>query len=183
VSQRAWLVAWLAGVMAVTLVHDPVALAVTLAAVVGLTGRGRGALLWRALRLVLPVLVLISFGYLVMSWLTGAPAWGFLLLINLRVLLLALLTAWMVRDVNLDQALEGVPGAQRWLNIVRGQVAVFRRLALEYRLAVRSRSTVPPSLRQRYRAGAALGLAALDKAVHNAEAVTQAMRARGALDD
>jgi len=62
-------------------------------------------------------------------------------------------------------------------------VAVFRRLAGEYRAAVQSRSTVPPTLRQRYRAGAALGLAALDKAMYNSEAVTQAMRSRGALDD
>jgi cobalt/nickel transport system permease protein len=42
---------------------------------------------------------------------------------------------------------------------------------------------VPLSLRQRYRAAATLGLAALDKAMYNSESLTQGMRSRGALDD
>jgi cobalt/nickel transport system permease protein len=182
-SHRAWLCAWLLAVVAVTLVHDPAWLAAGLAAALLASGQGRGALSRRAVRAVLPILLVISTGYLVMGWLTGELAWRYLLLLNLRVLLLALLTTWMVRDVNLERALQGFPGAQRWLSIVRSQVTVFRRLATEYRAAVQSRSTIPPTLLQRYRAGAALGLAALDKAMYNSEALTQGMRSRGALDD
>jgi cobalt/nickel transport system permease protein len=180
---RAGLCAWLAAVVAVTLVHDPAWLGAAALAVLACSGRGRAALLQRAAKIVLPVLVLISAGYLIMGWLTASLAWPYLLLLNLRVLLLALLTTWMVRDVDLDRALAGFPVAQRWLCIVRGQSGVYRRLAEEYRAAVRSRSTVPPTLGQRYRAGAALGLAALDKAMVNSEALTQGMRSRGALDD
>jgi len=182
-SPRAGLLAWLAAVIAATLVHEPAWLAAGCAAAVLFSGKGRMALLLRALRVVLPILLLISAGYLVMSWLTGTPAWGFLLLLNLRVFLLALLTSWMLRDVRLESALQGWPRAQRWLSIVQVQVATFRRLAGEYRDAVKSRSTVAPTLRQRYRASGALGLAVLDKAVYNADAVTQGMRSRGALDD
>lgn len=182
-SSRAGLFAWLAAIVAVTCVHEPAWLAGGCAAVLVFSGRGRAALLLGGLRAVLPILVLISAGYLLMSWLAGTTAWGFLLLLNLRVILLALLTSWMVRDVRLERALAGWPQAQRWLCIVQVQVATFRRLANEYRDAVRSRSTVAPTLGQRYRAGAALGLAVLDKAVYNAEAVTQGMRSRGALDD
>jgi cobalt/nickel transport system permease protein len=182
-KDRAALAAWLAAVVAVTLVHMPTVLAGLLLLVVLVSGRGRGALLWRALRLVLPVLMLISAGYLAMAWFSGTLAWPYLLLLNLRVLLLALLTAWMVRDVRLERAFAGNPAVLRWLAIVRGQVHVFRRLATEYRAAVQSRSTVPPTLGQRYRAGATVGLAVLDKAVYNSEALTQGMRSRGALDD
>lgn len=182
-SQRAWLFAWLLAVVGVTLVHAPLWLAGGLVLALAASGRGRLALLLRALRLVAPVLLLISAGYLAAAWLSGAPAWEYLLLLNLRVSLLALLSTWMMRDLDLDRALQGRPRLQRWLSIVRGQVEVFRRLASEYRAAVQSRSTVPPTLAQRYRAGAALGLAALDKAVYNAEALTQGMRSRGALDD
>lgn len=182
-THRAWLCAWLIAVVGVTLVHQPAWLGAGLAVVLLASGHGRGALALRAGRAVLPILLVISIGYLVMGWLTAVLDWRFLLLLNLRVLLLALLTAWMVRDVNLDRALQGFPGAQRWLSIVRGQEAVLRRLATEYCAAVRSRSTVPPTLRQRYRAGAALALAALDKAVYNSEALTQGMRSRGAFDD
>ena len=180
---RVALAAWLAAVLAVTLVHAPAVLAGALVLVLVVSGGGRGALMLRALRLVLPVLLLVSVGYLAMAWWSGAVAWPYLLLVNLRVLLLALLTTWMVRDVRLERALAGSPSALRWLAIVRSQVHVFRRLAAEYRAAVQSRSTVPPTLGQRYRAGAALGLAVLDKAVYNSEALTQGMRSRGALDD
>jgi cobalt/nickel transport system permease protein len=183
VTPRAWLGAWGLAVVAATLVHDPAWLAGALAAVLLLSGAGRLALLAQATRIVAPVLLLVSAGYLAMGWWTDSLSWAYLLRLNLRVVLLAALTAWVVRDVDLDHALQGWPAAQRWLCIVRGQVTVFRRLAGEYRAAVQSRSTVPPSLGQRYRAGAALGLAALDKAVYNSEAVTQAMRSRGALDD
>jgi cobalt/nickel transport system permease protein len=180
---RAWLCAWLAAVVAATLVHAPAWLGAGLVAVLVASGRGRVALLAGALRAVLPVLLVVSGGYLVMGWLTDSLTWPYLVLLNLRVLLLAVLTTWMVRDVDMVRALQGFPVAQRWLNIVRSQVTVFRRLAAEYRDAVRSRSTLPPTLGQRYRAGAALGLAALDKAVYNSEALTQGMRSRGAFDD
>jgi cobalt/nickel transport system permease protein len=129
------------------------------------------------------MLLLISSGYLLMGWLTGLPVLAALLLINLRVMVLALLTAWLVRDVDLDRALARWPLARRWLVVVRGQVLLFRRLAHDHRHAQRSRATVPPTLRQRYLGSAAIGLAALDKGVHNAEMVTQAMRSRGALHD
>jgi len=182
-KHRAWGCAWLCAVVAVTLVHDPTWLGGGLAAVLLVSSHGRAALLRRAFLAVLPVLLLISIGYLVMGWITETLAWSYLLLLNLRVLLLALLTSWMVRDVDLDRALHGFPGARHWLSIVRSQVTVFRRLATEYRAAVQSRSTVPPTLGQRYRAGATLGLAALDKAMYNSQALTQGMRSRGALDD
>jgi cobalt/nickel transport system permease protein len=181
-THRLGLVGWLMAVISTTLVHSPLWLGLALAGVLVVSGRGRAALLVRALRAVVPILLLISLGYLAMGALTGELSWGYLALLNLRVGLLALLTAWMLRDVELERALAGYPTALRWLAIVRSQVNVFRRLAAEHRDAVRSRSTVPPTLAQRYRAGATLGLAALDKAVHNAEAVTQGMRSRGALD-
>lgn len=176
-----WL--WLAAVVATTLVHDSVVLAGALAVALLASGQGRARLLWRATRTVAPVLLLLSAGYAALAWWQGRPVVDYLMLLNLRVVLLALLTAWAVRDIDLDRALAPYPVARRWFSIVRSQVTVFRRLAAEYRAAVQSRSTVPPTLRQRYRAGAALGLAALDKAVYNSEALTQGMRSRGALDD
>ncbi|AGA32993.1 hypothetical protein TVNIR_1320 [Thioalkalivibrio nitratireducens DSM 14787] len=182
-SHSVRLVLYLAAVVAVTLVHDPRLLALALAVVLLASGPGRAALLLRALRPVLWVLVLISGGYLLMGVLTRQPVLDALVLINVRVLLLALLTAWMVHAVNLDRALVRWPRARRWLVIVRGQILLFRRLAQDYRLAQRSRTVLAPSLRQRYLGSAAVGLAALDKGVHNAELVTQAMRSRGALHD
>lgn len=177
------LVAYLAAVIAVTLIHDPRVLLLVLAGLLLSSGPGRLALLLHAGRPVLWILLLISSGLLVMGWLTGQPVLHALLLINLRVLVLALLTAWMLRDVDLDLALVRVPQVRRWLVIVRAQVQLFRRLVQDYRCAQKSRTVVAPTLHQRYLGSAAIGLAALDKGVHNAEMVTQAMRSRGALHD
>jgi cobalt/nickel transport system permease protein len=182
-SHPARLGLYLAVVTAVTLVHQPIALMLLLAGVLLLSGKGRVDLVLCAARPVAWVLLLISSGYLLMGWLAGQPALAALLLINLRVLVLALLTAWMMRDVDLDNALARWPNARRWLVVVRGQMLLFRRLVRDYRHAQRSRAVVPPTLRQRYLGSAAIGLAALDKGVYNAEMVTQAMRSRGALHD
>lgn len=174
---------YFAAVIAVTLIHRPMALLLLLLGVLLLSGRGRVALVLRGARPVVWVLALVSVGYGLMGWLTSQPVLSALVLINLRVFLIALLTAWMVRDTDLDLALLRWPKARRWLVIVRGQVQLFRRLVSDYRQAQRSRASVPPTLRQRYLGSAAIGLAALDKGVHNAELVTLAMRSRGALDD
>ena len=180
---RNWLLLWLMSVVVVTLIHHVPALLVAAVLVLLVSGPGRGRLGGQALRTVGPLLLLISSGWLLMGALAGQLQAHALLLINVRVALLALLTAWMVRDVDLAQALSQWPAAQRWLVVVRGQIGLFRRLASDHQLARRSRSSVRPTLRQRYLGAAAVSLAAMDKAVHNAETVTQAMRSRGALHD
>jgi len=174
---------YLTAVVAVTLIHQPAVLLLLLAGILLLSGKGRIALALRALRPVIWILLLISAGYLLMGWITGQAVLAALALINLRVLVIALLTVWMVRDTDLDRALARWPRARRWLVVVRGQMQLFRRLVDDYRQAQKSRASVPPTLRQRYLGSAAIGLAALDKGVHNAELVTLAMRSRGALDE
>lgn len=174
---------YLTAVVTVTLIHLPAVLLVLLAGILLLSGKGRIALALRAARPVIWILLLISAGYLLMGWITGQAVLAALALINLRVLVIALLTVWMIRDTDLDLALARWPRARRWLVVVRGQMQLFRRLVDDYRQAQKSRASVPPTLRQRYLGSAAIGLAALDKGVHNAELVTLAMRSRGALDE
>jgi cobalt/nickel transport system permease protein len=177
------LLAYGAAVLAATLVHRPWLLATALVLAVLLSGAERGRLLWRALKGVLVINLLISTGYVAMGLIQGELLLRYLLLLNLRVLLLAFLTAWMLRTVNLDRALAPFPTACRWLAVVRIQIQLFRRLAQDYRQAQESRGTAAPGLIRRYRALGAMGTAALDKAVYNAEAVTQGMRSRGAFDE
>ncbi|ABI57376.1 hypothetical protein ACN2MM_10920 [Alkalilimnicola ehrlichii MLHE-1] len=177
------LFAYLAAVVAGTLLHAPTSLASALVVTLVLSGPGRLALLRRALGMVAAPALVISVGYGVMTLISGAPDWVYLLRINLRLTLLTVLTAWMLRDLDLAAALAPWPGARRWLGLVRIQLALFRRLGQEVRLAQRSRQRAKPPLRERYRTGAALGLAALDKAMHNSEALTQGMRSRGVFNE
>lgn len=173
----------LLAMVAATLVHEPLWLAGALAGLLALAGAARWAVLRRAVRVVLPVNLMISAGMVLAGWLAGRVDWAFLLLLNLRVVLLASLAAWLAVRVNFDRALAPWPAARRGLAIIRVQSALLRRLALDYRLAFASRSIQAPTLVNRYRAVSAHGLGLLDKAVANAEATTLAMRSRGAMDE
>ena len=169
--------------VAATFVHEPAILAVALLAGLVLSGPSRIALLRRGLRAVLPVAALVSAGVLLAGAWQGRFDLRFLALFNVRVLFLGTLVAWIAREVDLDRALAPWPVARRWLAIVRVQTATLQRALGDYQAAFRSRSAEPPSLRVRTRAVATHGLGLLDKAVHEAEYVTRAMRSRGALDD
>ena len=182
-THRQKLVAYLLAVVVFTSVHNPAFLASALVAVLILAQHGQRRLIQKASKGVLFIGLILSSGYLAMGALAGQIDWSYLALLNLRLSLLALLTAWLMRDVCLCQALSKWPDAQRWLMVVRTQADVFTRLGADYKDAFRSRSNHTPTLTQRYQASSALGLAVLDKAVHNAEAVTQGMRSRGVFDD
>lgn len=182
-THRHRLMAYLTAVLVFTSVHNTVFLVAALITILILVRQGRGLLIQKASKGVLFVGLILSSGYLAMGALAGQIDWSYLTLLNLRLSLLALLTAWLMRDASMSQALSTWPDAQRWLIVVRTQADVFTRLGADYKDAFRSRSNHTPTLSQRYQASTALGLAVLDKAVHNAEAVTLGMRSRGVFDD
>lgn len=170
-------------IIAITLVHQPLVLISALIMAMGVTWPLAFKLLWRALRMVLWVGVILSMGYAIMGLLTQQFDVQYLLVLNSRLVLLSFLTSWLMHTVCWRQALARWPNAQRWLVVVRTQSDLLRQLSLQYRDAVRSRSGSPGSLRKRYCAGAAMGLAVLDKSVHNSEALTMGMRSRGVFND
>lgn len=166
-----------------TLMHEPMWLALGLLAWLILAGRECLCLLRQTLFAVLAVGGVISLGMLIAGWLNGSVDWRFLLLLNMRVLLLSFVAAWIGRRVDFNRALERWPVLCRGLAVVRVQAAGLRRLRDDYDAGFRSRCADTPSMMSRYRAVSAHGLGLLDKAVANADAVTQAMRSRGAFDD
>ena len=173
---------YVCAVLAATLIHHPGWILFAICVVVAVSGNGRRALLWRAVVMVAVIAAVISVGYLMMQWLTGSIDWFYLIRFNSRILLLALVTAWFVRDVDIEAALMPWPKARRWAAILRGQIMMFQALIKEYRKAQRSRSAEDLSFLRRYRCSGALGLAALDKAMSRSESLRDAMRSRGAMD-
>jgi hypothetical protein len=127
--------------------------------------------------------LILTIGYTVMGVFTQQFDGHYLLLLNSRILLISFLTCWLMQVVCWRQALARWPNAQRWLVVVRTQTDLLKQLSAHYRDAVRSRSAHPGTLRKRYCAGAAMGLALLDKSVHNSEALTLGMRSRGVFND
>ncbi|MCP5277897.1 MAG: ABC transporter permease [Thiobacillus sp.] len=177
------LLAYLATVIAATLVHDPGILAAGLALTLLLAGRQATALLLRTLRTVLAFNLAVSLGYLMLSALRHEPPWDTLLLLNLRVLAISTLTFLFITRVNLFQALGFSRTLTYLLGLAYSQAMAFRRVHDDFRLALVSRSPHRPALKDRYRASAAAAAWLLDKGLAGARETAQALRTRGFFND
>ena len=179
---RAWLLGYVAAVLAASFVHVPLLLAGGLFGASLAAGPARWRLLKRALLAVLLFNAGVSLAYAVVAWWQARPLLDALLLINLRVLLLVFLGFWLVDRVRLLDALAGWPLLTTIATLALGQIGVYRRLLEDFRLAFRSRNALPPTPLAMLRHAGAQGGALLDKSLHDAEQAAQAMRSRGAFD-
>lgn len=180
---RLLLVLYLAALVAATLVHDPRALGAALVVLLLFAGRKAPILLRRALWVILPLNLVVSLGYGLLSDLRGFSPWDTLLLLNLRVLTLTLLSFLFIDRVNLFRALAFSPGLCWLLTLSLSQALGFQRAHADFRLALISRSSVRPRLIDRYRASAAAAAWFMDQALASARERALALRARGFFDD
>jgi cobalt/nickel transport system permease protein len=180
---HAYLLLYLAAVIAATLIHDPVWLAAGLALTLLAAGREAGSLLRRAVLTILAFNTVISLSYAVMAWLQDIPAWETLLRINLRVLLLTSLSFLFIARANLFAALSFSKNLTYVLGLAYSQALTFRRAHDDFRQALASRSLKRPSLIDRYRASAAAASWFIEKALHAATQSSQALRSRGFFHD
>jgi cobalt/nickel transport system permease protein len=183
-SPRAWLLAYLAAVVAATFVHAPVVLAAALAIVVAAAGRDRWKLLRRTLLAILAFNLTVSLGYAAVSLWRSDFNPGYLLLVNLRVLLLVFLGVWFAARVDPIAAIGGVSPTLTFVaTLTLGQLRAFERIVNDFALAFASRNPAPPRLIDRAHHAAAQGIALMDKAQAAAGESALAMRSRGAFDD
>ncbi|QAZ38607.1 ABC transporter permease [Methylibium sp. Pch-M] len=180
---RRWLGQYFAAVVAVTFVHDPRALATLLILALAASGAARWRLLRRTLLAVLVFNLSVSLGYVAMSLWQGAFRPSYLVVVNLRVLLLVFLGFWFVSRVNLLQALSFSPTLCFLATLAVGQVMVFSRVLRDFRLAFVSRNPGCPRWRDRARNASAQAAHLLDKSVASAAESGMAMRSRGCFDD
>lgn len=183
VTPRAWLALYLAAVVAITFIHAPAVLAALLASAVAASGTLRWKLLRRALLAILAFNLTISAGYVCVALWQGNFVADYLLLVNLRVLLLVYIGFWFVTSVDLLGALAGWPLATLLATLSIGQIKTFERILRDFRLAFQSRNLARPKLIDRSRHAAAQAQTLLDKSLASANEAALAMRSRGAFDD
>jgi cobalt/nickel transport system permease protein len=183
VTPRIWLTFYLGAVVTITFIHAPAMLAALLAIAVAASGTRRWKLLRRALLAILAFNLTISAGYAAVALWQGNFAPGYLLLVNLRVLLLVYIGFWFVASVDLLGALAGWPLATLLFTLSIGQIKTFERILRDFRLAFKSRNLVRPKLADRGRNAAAQAQTLLDKSLASANEAALAMRSRGAFDD
>ena len=180
---QTWLVVYLASVVAITFIHVPGILAGLLA--VALLGAGRRA--WTTLRKTLLAVVAfnlaVSLGYAVVSLWQGNFHGDYLLLVNVRALLLVFLGFWLVSSVDLLAALSGFPLLRLIATLAISQIKTFERILRDFRMAFQSRNLMRPRLLDRTRHAALQAHTLLDKSLASANKAAMAMRSRGAFDD
>lgn len=178
-KDRVFLLVYLAAVVGTTSIHDTRILAAGLAGVLVLAGRDLPIVLKRAVLTVLVFTTVVSLSYAALSLLQDRFSGRYLLLLNLRVLLLASMTHLLIRRADLFSAL-GFSRSLRFLAVLAyGQILLFRRLTRETRDAFVSRSITRPGLLTRYRRSGATGSLLYGKSIRNAVETGQAMRSRG----
>lgn len=182
-KQRVLVAGWLVAVVAATLVHDPVVLGSALLATLALQGRAAPSILRQALFAVVLVNITVSLAWVVAAAWQGEPWLALVLRLNLRVLLIAVLTFTMVRRVDVIEAVEFAPRLKFLLVLALGQVRMLSQLLSQYRDAFASRSPIRPRLRLRFASAGRQAAAMLEKAELQADELNQGMRARGFFDD
>jgi cobalt/nickel transport system permease protein len=182
-SARGWLAVYLAAVVAITFVHEPLLLALALAVSLALAGAGRWRLLRRAGLAVLAFNLSVSLGYAAVALWQERFSGMYLLLVNLRVLLLVFLGFWFVSRVNVLEALAFSPTLSFVAALAVGQVAAFARIVRDFRLAFISRNAAAAGISDRARHASAQASHLLDKSICGAAETAMAMRSRGCFDD
>jgi cobalt/nickel transport system permease protein len=180
---RLWLVAYLAALITATLIHQPLLFAAALGLAFVASGRDRWRLLHRALLAILAFNLTVSLGYAVMSLWRGVFNFDYLLLINLRVLLMVFLGIWFATRVHLVAALGISPTLTLIATLAIGQLRACRQIIADFALAFASRNPAPPRLIDRIHHAAAQGIALMDKTTAAATESALAMRSRGVFDD
>jgi cobalt/nickel transport system permease protein len=173
---------YLAALPAPSFTHDPRLLALGLAAAILCAGQERWRILERSLLAILAFNLSVSLGVVLVGLWHGNVDTAWLLLANLRVLLMVFLGFWFVARVNLLAALAGWPTATLLVTLALGQARAFERLLRDFRLAFASRNLVRPRLIDRRHQAGAQAIALLDKAQAQSAEVALAMRSRGAFD-
>lgn len=180
---RAWLGVYLLALVVFTSVHSIPWIVGGLVLWAALAGRRAPSLLKRAGLAVVIFNLSVSSGVVLIGLLDGGVDTTWLLRANLRVLLLTACTFLLVARVDLDDALAPWPGLRTVVVLARGQIRVLQRLLEDFRLGLRSRSLRRPGPRVLARHGATTGSFFLGKALHDAEELSLALRARGAWRD
>jgi cobalt/nickel transport system permease protein len=177
------LVLYSGAVLLATMVHRIDVLAALLAVALAVSGRRVLSTMRRSFRTIAIFNAVVTVSYIAVALMEGSQWWRVVVLINLRVFLLAVLTTILVRRVNLLRALSFSRSLVYLMSVATGQISMFRRTVVDFRLAFRSRVVGRATVRDRYRHAAATASFLMARAVQETTEVTLAMKARGFFDD
>lgn len=179
-SERIKLFAYLAAIVAASWMTSPALLGACLLVTLSVCGRDSMRLLRCSFIATAAFSGIVSAAYVSYTWLSfNTLPLHWLLTVNLRALLMALLTFLFIARVNLFQALNFSRRLSFLLVLAVSQSLGLKRTLNEFRQGLQSRSIRPAGLRARYHATTHAIAWLLDKALANAHESAQAMQSRG----
>jgi cobalt/nickel transport system permease protein len=125
----------------------------------------------------------VSLGYLLTSLSHNRFQSEYLVLVNLRVLLLMMLGFWLSSKINFAKALQFSPTLTFITTLAAGQTRLMRRIINDYQVAFESRCLKRAGWRDRARLAVAQTEAVLEQSHHSATEISQGMRSRGVFND
>jgi len=137
--ERAWLLAYLAGIVALGFVHDVRVVAAAVLLLVALGGRKRWLLLRRAVAALLLFNMTVTLAYFLAQQFLGFPE-AALLLINLRALAMTLMTFTLVSNINMARALSFSRTLSLLYTLSVSQIIAFVRTYASFAEGQRSRN-------------------------------------------
>lgn len=176
------LLAYLLAAFSFGAVSDPGWLGAGLVSALLASGRPRWRLLRRSLRGLLPFAVSLSVAYGGFALWQERPWTDWLLVANLRALLLVYLGCWTISRIDLLRTLAPWPLPAMVVALALAQIATVKRLLDDFRHAFISRHPARPGRTARSRHALAQASTLLDKSVAASTEATQALRSRGALE-
>ena len=177
------LIIYLAAVFAITMVHNVALLAAALLGVIIFAGSRRWRIARRSLLSISLFNSTVTLSYILLAVINGGFSFYFVVLINVRVLLLTYLTFFVVDRINPFKALAFSKTLSYLFSLAYGHIVTFRRLYEDFRLALKSRTMNRLRTRDLYRHGAATGAFFLQKSLHDSTEITEAMKSRGFFND
>ncbi len=176
---RLKLILYVGAVLLITSVHDLRFLAGALVLLLALSGRDLPGIVRRAALAIALFNSVVTVSYTVASLIRGDFSIYYVTLLNLRVFLLTSLTFLFALRVNLVKALAFSSTLSYLLTLAMSQVLTFRRLLLDFRMALESRMIVRSGPRTLYRHAASSVSFFLEKSLDSVTDITQAMKSRG----
>jgi cobalt/nickel transport system permease protein len=184
-KDRLLLLAWAAGVLAASFVHDLGRLALLLLAAAAIAGRETPRAAKRAALAVAVFGGTVGVAWLVFALVRGEPdplvALRGVARLELRAFLLTFLTFGFLVRVDADRLLARHPGLRAARVVTLAQIRLFGRLLEDFRFALEARSIRPLGWRVRLRHAAAASGVLLARALRESEEIGLAMEARGLL--
>ena len=172
-----------AAVVAATAVHDFAFLGGLFFVASIIAGREWVRVSLRALRAILLFNIVVTGSYAAASAIQGNLSLEYLALVNARVFVLTFLTFLAARRINILRAFSFSRTLSYVLTLAIGQLATFRRMLGDFRMAMTSRTIRRVTTRDMYRHSASTASFLFLRALNDSAEITDGMKSRGFFDD